>query len=124
MAATAQRPIPIPIPITSAAARCPLAGAEARALALGYLRYVSALWRGDARAAIFPLRLGAYWRSDLPHVPVAAPDAVSPHGGGGRGIEWYQSGGDVIGYVPGGCGGYRVLVAAVAQLVRSAPIGP
>jgi hypothetical protein len=104
--------------------RCPEQGRAARDLALGYLRDVCACWRGDAGASVFTIRLGAYWCSDLPLAPDGPPDAMSPHGGGGRGIHWYQTGDDVLGYVPGGRGGYRVPVRAIARLVRCAPPGP
>ncbi|MGH6959686.1 MAG: hypothetical protein ACREE7_04310, partial [Dongiaceae bacterium] len=70
---------------------------------------------------VFPLRLGAYWRPELPPAPEAAPDAVSPHGGGGRGIEWYQTDHDVLGYVPGRGGGYQVPVQEIPRIVRCAP---
>jgi hypothetical protein len=116
MIATAKRPT------ATASGRAP--GAEARALALGYLRYTSASWRGDDRASIFPLRLGAYWQPELPPAPAATPDAVSPHGGGGRGIQWYETGGEVLGYVTGGHGGYRIPAEAVPRLARCAPVGP
>jgi hypothetical protein len=97
------------------------AGEAARTLAEGYLRYICASWRGDAGAPVFGIRLGAYWRPQLPPMPETAPDAVSPHGGGGRGIHWYQTGDEVLGYVPGRRAGYRVPLAAIARLVRCAP---
>ena len=93
----------------------------ARELAMGFLRYASAHWRGDPRPAVFPLRLSAYWRSEMPPAPTAAPDAVSPHGAAGRGIRWYETGPEVVGYVPGLPGGYQVPVQAVPTLVRCAP---
>ena len=97
------------------------AATAARELATGYLRYVSACWRGDTCAEAFPLRLSAYWRPELPPTPTAAPDAVSPHGAAGRGIQWYQTGQEVLGYVAELPGGYQVPVQAVAQLARCAP---
>jgi hypothetical protein len=111
-----------PIAVTASAPAAP--GAAARALALGYLRYASASWRGDEQAPVFPLRLGAYWHPELPAAPAATPHAVSPHGGGGRGIRWYEAGDEVLGYVPGEHGGYRVPAATVPRLVRCAPVGP
>ena len=98
----------------------PPAGAPARALALAYLRYASACWRGDSLTPVFASRLGAYWRPEMPPVPAAAPDAVSPHGGGGRGICWRQAGGEVLGHVPGARSGYRIPVGAVPRLVECA----
>jgi hypothetical protein len=97
-------------------------GSAASELATGFLRYASACWRGDRCAAVFPLRLSAYWHPALPPAPVAAPDAVSPHGAAGRGIRWYQAGQDVLGYVPGLEGGYQVPARMVPQLVRCAPV--
>jgi len=98
-------------------------GEAARALALGYARYASACWRGDAAANVFGSRLGSYRRGDLPTRPAAMPHAVSPHGGGGRGIHWYQTGNAVFGFVPGCRGGYQVPVDAVPRLVQCASIG-
>ena len=117
----AQGPIPADAVALSRSARS--AGAEARALALAYLRSLSAAWRGDARAAVFPLRLSAYRRGELPAAPKTVPDAISPHGGAGRGMAWYQAGDDVLGNVPGSDGGYRVPISAVPRLVRCAPVG-
>jgi hypothetical protein len=37
---------------------------------------------------------------------------------GGRGIHWYQTDDEVLGYVPGAAGGYQVPVSAIPQLVR------
>ena len=99
-------------------------GKDARALALGYLRWASACWRGNGLTPVSTTRLGAYWRLALPPMPAGEADAVSPHGAGGRGIHWYQTGGEVFGYVLGAGGGYQVPVAAIPQLVRCAPIGP
>ncbi len=120
MSAVAEHPS-----ITIAAAQVsPATGKDAAALALGYLRWASACWRGDTLAPVFATRLGAYWRPALPPMPAGEADAVSPHGAGGRGIHWYQTGGEVCGYIPGAGGGYQVPVAAIPHLVRCAPIGP
>src|SRR5215204_4911560 len=86
MVATAERPTSI--------VQCedlrPPSGTAAHALARAYLQYASACWRGESLTSVFASRLGAFWRPELPSAPVAAPDAVSPHGGGGRGIGWRQ----------------------------------
>jgi hypothetical protein len=103
---------------------CPEQGLAAQDLALGYLRSISACWRGDPGASVFTTRLGAYACSDLPPAPHTPPDAMSPHGGGGRGIHWYHTGNDVLGYVPGGRSGYLVPTDAIPRLVRCAPAGP
>ena len=119
MLAAADYQMPTALPALPHAA--PLAGLAARTLALGYLRYASARWRGDACASAFPLRLSAFWRSELPRVPMMAPDAISPHGGAGLGIAWYQTGNDVLGFVPGSRGGFQVPVSAIPRLVRCTP---
>ena len=100
--------------------QCSPAGAEARALALAYLQYASACWRGDPHAAVFASRLGAYWRPDMPPAPAAAPDAISPHGGGGRGVCWRYAGEDVLGHIPGARGGFQIPVATIPRLVACA----
>src|SRR3954453_16349449 len=52
----------------------PPAGPVARAMALAYLQYASACWRGDRLASVFATRLGAFWRPEMPPAPAAAPD--------------------------------------------------
>jgi hypothetical protein len=113
MSAVAERPITI-----TAAPRQPATGKDACALALSYLRWVSACWRGDSLAPAFATQLGACWRPALPPKPAGRPDVISPHGGGGRGIHWYHTDEEVLGYVPGAAGGYQVPIAAIPQLVR------
>ena len=123
MIAVAERPA-VTVPFEDLS---PPTEAAARALALAYLQYAPACWRGEILAPVFASRLGAYWHPDMPLEPVAAPDAVSPHGGSGRGICWYQGGGEVLGYVPGVRGGYQIPVSAIPRLVkcacRVAPVG-
>src|SRR5262245_59808584 len=85
----------------------PDTGREARDLALACLRYESACWRGDS-AREFATRLGSYWKSELPPCPSTEPDAFSPHGAGGRGISWFERGGEVFGYITGRVCGYRI----------------
>jgi hypothetical protein len=113
MSTVAERPITI-----AAVPGQPATGKDACALALSYLRWASACWRGDSLAAVFATQLEARWRPALPPKPVGRPDAISPHGGGGRGIHWYHTDKEVFGYVPGAAGGYQVPVAAIPQLVR------
>jgi hypothetical protein len=99
---------------------CPFAahaGESASALAGACLDWASACWRGEQRAPLFATRLGAYWQPELPPQPIGTPDAMSLHGGGGRGIQWYETGEEIRGYVPGVCGGYRVPIAALPELV-------
>jgi hypothetical protein len=113
MSAVAERPITI-----TAAPRPPATGKDACALAHSYLRWASACWRSDRLAPAFATRLGAYWRPALPPMPAGRPDAISPHGAGGRGIRWYHTDNEILGYIPGAAGGYQVPVAAIPQLVR------
>jgi hypothetical protein len=113
MSAIAERPVTMTeVPRQRATER------DACALSLSYLRWASACWRGDMLARVFATRLGAYWRPALPPLPAGRADAISPHGGGGRGIYWYHTEEEVLGYVPGAAGGYQVPVAAIPQLVR------
>lgn len=119
MIASAECPVTT-IRMTPLMANC---GQEARALATACLRYESACWRGDS-ARVFATRFGSYWRPVLPPVPSAEPDAYSPHGAGGRGIEWYEIGDEVFGYIRGASRGYRIPVAAVGGLVGCLPEGP
>lgn len=106
-------------PITITAAPCrPATEKDACALALSYLRWASACWKGDTLALEFATQLGAYWRPAPPPVPAGRADAISPHGGGGRGIHWYHTDEDVVGYIPGAAGGYQVPIAAIPRLVR------
>ena len=104
MSAVAERPIAITM-----APRQPATGKDACALALSYLRWL---------ASAFATRLGAYWRPALPPMPAGRPDAISPHGGGGRSIHWYHTDDEILGYIPGAAGGYQVPIAAIPQLVR------
>ena len=119
MSAIAERPITI-----TAVPRQPATGKDACALALSYLRWASACWRGDTLAPVFATQLGACWRPALPPTPAGRADAISPHGGGGRGIHWYHTDEEVLGYVPGAAGGYQVPVAAIPQLVRCSHTRP
>ena len=119
MSAIAERPITI----TTASCR-PATEKDACALALSYLRWASACWRGDTLAPVFATQLGAYWRPALPAMPAGQADAISPHGAGGRGIHWYNTDEEVLGYVPGAAGGYQVPTPAIPQLVRSTQMRP
>jgi hypothetical protein len=113
MSAIAERPITI-----TAVPRQSATGKDACALALSYLRWASACWRGDTLAPVFATQLEACWRPALPPEPASQADAISPHGGGGRGIHWYHTDEAVLGYVPGAAGGYQVPITAIPQLVR------
>jgi hypothetical protein len=113
MSAVAERPVTM-----TEVPRGPVTEKDACVLALSYLRWASACWMGDTLAPVFATQLGACWRPALPPMPEGRADAISPHGGGGRGIHWYHTGEEVLGYVPGAAGGYQVPAAAIPQLVR------
>lgn len=114
MIVTAERPTTVIVPRP----RLEADGAAARALALAFLRYASACWRGDESARRFAAQLGVYWRPRLAAAPAKAPDAFSPHGAGGRGIAWFQTHDAVLGAIPECNGGYVVPLAAIPRLVR------
>lgn len=65
-----------------------------------YDRYLAALWRGDNVAA-FGAWLDAHWAPAEQPEPATPPAAMSPLGGGGRGIRWYETATGIVGYVPG-----------------------
>src|SRR5689334_8169273 len=79
----------------------------AEALADAYLDYLSALWRGEPRVGGFARRLERFWDPTLAPTDGALL-AFSPHGAGGRGIEWRSSGEEILGCIPGHSGGYRI----------------
>lgn len=83
-------------------------GQGARMLAARYLGCVSALWRGDPDGHAFGVWLSPFWRTVLPAAPSRSPDAVSPHGAGGRGLFWFETPDAALGYVPGTRCGYEV----------------
>jgi hypothetical protein len=116
MTAVAERPTSIVLP----PGLYPPTGAQSRALALAFLQQTSACWRGETLTSAFETRLGAYWCPDMPPVPETVSDAMSPHGGGGRGIFWRDIGGEILGHIPGSRGGYRIPVGAVSRLVACA----
>jgi len=119
MIAVAERPIAAVRP----EAPPPLTGTEARAVALAYLQYASACWRGDPLATVFEARLRAFWCPEMPPVPATVPDAVSLHGGGGRGLCWRQVGDEILGHVPGARGGYQIPVGDIPRLVECTRAG-
>jgi hypothetical protein len=82
---------------------------SARDLARAYDEYVSAVWRGDVEVAPFRAWLAAHWVTRPGALPAEPPAAVSPCGGGGRGIRWYETPAGVCGYVPGASGCYLAL---------------
>jgi hypothetical protein len=79
----------------------------AEALADAYLEYLSALWRGEPQAGTFARRLERFWDPALEETDGTLL-AFSPHGAGGRGIEWRSAGDEIWGCIPGYSGGYRI----------------
>ena len=114
MIAVAERPA-VTVPFEDLA---PSTKTAAHALALAYPQDATACWRGEILAPVFASRLGAYWHPDMPLEPATAPDAISPHGGSGRGTCWYQGEGEVFGFVPDARGGYQIPVSAILRLVK------
>jgi hypothetical protein len=97
----------------------PVVGCTARELARQYLRAVSDVWLGQDDPQRFENWLAGYWKPALPPRLPRIPDAISPHGGGGRGIDWYETGTTIVGYVRGVMGGYSIpLEAASSGLER------
>lgn len=96
--------------------------ATAVELARAYDAYVSALWRGDADVASFSTWLAALWCADPVPLLAAPPAAISPCGGGGRGIQWHDTPTGVLGCVPGIEGCYAVPPNAVPPSLRSPSI--
>ena len=95
------------------AARPPTKGAAACALANGYMTSMSAYWRGEPHPLEFGQWLSRYWDSTLYPGVFGPADATSPHGGGGRGIRWYETSGAVVGLIPGRRGGYSIPLDAI-----------
>ncbi len=120
-----RRPVGTRLPVSAAAGspRTPK-GAQARSLARCYLRYVSALWRGDPTATRFATWIDSFWTIDLPPAPADVPDAISPHGGAGHGISWFECDNEILGYVNGVGTGYRVPIAAVSGATPLATTDP
>lgn len=83
-----------------------------------YDRAAADLWRGDGDAMRrIADRLEATWGAGPPE-PAAPPAAVSLHGGGGRGIRWYDTATEVLGFVPGRAGCYRLPITMAAGWVE------
>jgi hypothetical protein len=105
-------------PLQDAALAGSAPGAEA--LAHAYLDYVCECWCGDNGATQFEKRLATFLDPDLPPEPADPADAYSPHGAGGAGIQWFECGDEILGYVPGSAVGYRIPVHRIAELVHAA----
>jgi hypothetical protein len=127
MVAVVHRPISRPVPLATEATlsltpeMLPASGSAARILARCYLRYVSALWRGDESAAAFAGWLDTFWQAEMPSASEAVPAAISPHGGAGHGICWFETRDEILGYVGGATGGYRLPLGAVRHAEELSP---
>lgn len=74
----------------------------AEQLAQAYDRYVSALWRGESEEVRrFAAWLKGCWGIGEAPEPEGPPAAVSALGGAGTSIRWYETDGEVRGYIPG-----------------------
>ena len=85
---------------------------SAEEMACLYNDYVSGIWRGESGWSAFQGWLADYWRPEVMRPP-GPPTAVCIHGGGGRGLSWYEGRDIVLGFVSGANGGYRVPVGAM-----------
>ena len=88
--------------------------AGARLMASAWAAYYAALWRGDPAASGFAEWLAGFWEPSL-QCPDGTPDALSALAAGGRGLEWYERDGWVIGIVPGHSGGYLLPRATILE---------
>ena len=68
--------------------------------------------------------IDAFWTSDMPAAPADLPDAISPHGGAGHGISWFEGEAEILGYVNGLGTGYRVPLSAVTGATPLAATDP
>lgn len=94
-------------------------GAVARQVAQCYLDCVSDVWRyGETeRTASFYQRLSRFRTQEMPPYPACVADAVSPHGGGGRGIHWFETPEAVVGHIAGVAEGYVVPRQRIVELI-------
>ena len=113
MSAVAERPITI-----TEVPRRPATEKDACALALSYLRWASACWRGDTLAPVFATQLGACWRPELPPMPAGPRRCHQPARWGWTRHPLVSHGRRGSRICPGAAGGYQVPVAAIPQLVR------
>jgi hypothetical protein len=94
-------------------ASLPTTQSAAGKLSEAYLQALSAYWRGAAGSSDFEAWLTRFWIPDL-HGGFSRPaDAYSPHGSGGRGIDWYDAPDVVVGVIRGQAGGYRLPIRAI-----------
>lgn len=88
--------------------RCLLSRGPACAIADAYLDEVTAFWLGTSWRRPFADWLAGCWQAAMPPRPDRPAIVISPHGGGGRGIVWYEVDGAVLGYIPGVPSGYQL----------------
>ena len=86
----------------------------ARLVASAWADCYAALRRGDPAASGFAEWLAGFWEPSL-QCPDGTPDALSALAAGGRGIEWYERDGWVIGIIPGQSGGYLLPRATILE---------
>ena len=102
-------------------------GRIAQQIARCYLEAVCDCWRdGETeRSRAFHLRLTRFRTAAMPLRPLRPSDAVSPHGGGGRGIAWYELPDAAVGYIAGVPEGYVIPLSLVADLISATePVRP
>jgi hypothetical protein len=95
-------------PLRSTEASC------AQLVASAWSAFYGALLRGEPAASGFAEWLAGFWEPSL-ECPDGTPDALSALAAGGRGIEWYERDGWVIGIVPGHSGGYLLPRATILE---------
>jgi hypothetical protein len=76
---------------------------------------VSAYWLGNDTGLSLETWLAHHRTSALPPRPRRSDDAFSPHGGGGRGIHWFEANQTVFGYIDGWDFGYAIPFTAVIE---------
>jgi hypothetical protein len=96
-------------------------GQSSQQIARCYLEAVCDCWRdgGTERSRSFQQRLTLFRTTAMPTRPFRPSDAASPHGGGGRGIDWYELPDVVAGYIAGVPEGYVVPLPQVAELIAA-----
>lgn len=85
-----------------------------------YDHCVEAYWRGEEDGCAFCDAFADFWRPAVAHVK-GPPIAESPLGAGGRGLDWREADGVVIGNVRGGVSGYQIPVGAMLPELATPP---
>jgi hypothetical protein len=96
----------------------------ATAIARRYDAFVAGYWRGEAVDQAFLSWLTGWWRpGPVGELNATEPHALSPHGGAGRGIAWFENDLVILGVVRGAGGGCYVIPRNHALADRS-PLPP